>query len=222
LTKFRLVGKAELVRRLLLLALAAVALGAGRGDGPAIPRLVGTVGPGFTIDLADANGTHINSVVAGRYEVLVHDLSDEHNFVLGNKATGERPVQTEVAFVGDRSFSVELEPGLYVYACSPHFETMNGRLTVVPRAPVVQTQTLSASVDARRASLSRTRATPGRYRVTVIDRSRSRNFHLSGPGVDRRTGKTFTGTVTWIVQLRAGAYRFGSDPRLLGRLIVAS
>jgi hypothetical protein len=76
-------------------------------------------------------------------------------------------------------------------------------------------------VDAGRASLSRTRATPGRYRVTVADRSRSRNFHLAGPGVDRRTGKPFTGTVTWTVQLRAGTYRFGSDPKLLGRLIVA-
>jgi hypothetical protein len=69
--------------------------------------------------------------------------------------------------------------------------------------------------------LNRTRAAPGRYRVTVADRSRSRNFHLAGPGVDRRIGKPFTGTVTWIVQLRAGTYRFGSDPQLLGRLTVA-
>lgn len=209
------------MRRLLLLVAAALALLAGRGDGAAIPRLIGTVGPGFTIDLTDANGAHVDSVVAGTYDVLVHDLSDEHNFVLGNKATGERPVQTDVAFVGDRSFTVELVPGLYVYACSPHFETMNGRLTVVPRAPVVQTKTLSATVDARRASLNRTRATPGRYRITVVDRSRSRNFHLAGPAIDRRTGKAFTGTVTWTVQLRTGTYRFGSDPALRGRLIVA-
>lgn len=209
------------MRRLLLLVAAALALLAGRGDGAAIPRLIGTVGPGFTIDLTDANGAHVDSVVAGTYDVLVHDLSAEHNFVLGNKATGERPVQTDVAFVGDRSFTVELVPGLYVYACSPHFETMNGRLTVVPRAPVVQTKTLSATVDARRASLNRTRATPGRYRITVVDRSRSRNFHLAGPAIDRRTGKAFTGTVTWTVQLRTGTYRFGSDPALRGRLIVA-
>jgi plastocyanin len=211
------------VSRLLLLTVLALALVAGRGEGAETPRLVGTVGPGFTIDLADASGAHVNSLAAGRYELLVHDLSDEHNFVLGSKATGQRLAQTEVPFVGDMSFTVDLAPGFYVYACSPHLQTMNGSFTVVSPAPAPtpQTKSLSARVDAGRASLSRTRATPGRYRVTVADRSRSRNFHLAGPGVDRRTGKPFTGTVTWTVQLRAGTYRFGSDPKLLGRLIVA-
>ena len=93
---------------------------------------MGTVGPDFTIDLADAAGNHVDTVVAGRYEILVHDRSDMHNFVLGNKATGARPVTTAVEFVGDQTFTVDLVPGLYVYACSPHFETMNGRLNVVP------------------------------------------------------------------------------------------
>jgi hypothetical protein len=211
------------VRRLVLVIVLALALVAGRGEGAETPRLVGTVGPGFTIDLADASGAHVNSLVAGRYELLVHDLSDEHNFVLGSKATGQRLAQTEVPFVGDMSFTVDLAPGFYVYACSPHFQTMNGSFTVVSPAPAPapQAKSIAATVDARRASLSRTRATPGRYRVTVADRSRSRNFHLVGPGVDRRTGKPFTGTVTWTVQLRAGMYRFGNDPKLLGRLIVA-
>jgi hypothetical protein len=208
--------------RLVLLIVLALAVVAGQGEGAETPRLVGTVGPGFTIDLADASGTHVNSLTVGRYELVVHDLSNEHNFVLGSKTTGQRLAQTEVEFVGDRTFTIDLASGLYVYACSPHFETMNGSFIVVsPPPPVPQTKSLAATVDARRASLSRTRATPGRYRVTVADRSRSRNFHLAGPGVDRRTGKPFTGTVTWTVQLRAGTYRFGSDPKLLGRLIVA-
>jgi hypothetical protein len=211
------------MRRLVLLIPLAVLLAAGRGEGAETPRLVGTVGPGFTIDLADASGAHVNSLAAGRYELLVHDLSDEHNFVLGSKTTGQRLAQTEVEFVGDRSFSVDLASGLYVYACSPHFQTMNGSFIVVspPPPPVAQPKTLSGTVDARRATLSKTRATPGRYRVTVVDRSRSRNFHLAGPGVDRRTGKAFTGSVSWTVQLRAGTYRFGNDPKLLGRLLVA-
>jgi plastocyanin len=210
------------VRRLLLLIVLPLAFVAGRGEGAETPRLVGTVGPGFTIDLVDASGAHVNSLTAGRYELLVHDLSNEHNFVLGSKTTGQRLAQTEVEFGGDRSFTVDLASGLYAYACSPHFETMNGSFIVVSAPPPVpQTKRLAATVDGRRASLNRTRATPGRYRVTVADRSRSRNFHLAGPGVDRRTGKPFTGTVTWTVQLRAGTYRFGSDPKLLGRLIVA-
>jgi len=197
---------------LVLVALALALLAGGPADDdPA--RLVGTVGPGFTIDLADANGNHVNSVVAGRYEILVHDLSDMHNFVLGNQPTAARPVTTEVEFVGDRTFTVDLVPGLYVYACSPHFQTMNGGLTVVaPR--------LTAGVSASAVFLSSTRLPPGSYTIAVTDRSHSRNFHLVGPGVDRRTSKRFTGKVTWKLPLAAGTYRFGSDPRLRGRLIV--
>jgi plastocyanin len=182
-------------------------------------RLVATVGPGFTIDLADTNGNHVDTLVAGRYELLVHDLSDMHNFVLGNKATGERPAQTTVEFVGDQTFTVDLGPGLYVYACSPHFDVMNGRFTVVA-PPTPTTPTLRAKVDARSVSLSATRVEPGRYSLTVTDRSRSRNFHLVGPGVNKRTGKSFTGTVTWKVRLDAATYKFGSDPKLSRRLLV--
>jgi plastocyanin len=205
-----------------LLSLTLLCTGSANAD---VPRLIGTVGPGFTIDLADANGTHVNTLVEGRYELLVHDLSDIHNFVLGSKATGERLASTEVEFVGDRTFTIDLVPGRYAYACSPHFETMNGSLFVTtaaapPAPPAPAPKSLAAKVDTRSASLSAKRAAPGRYRITVVDRSRSRNFHLLGPGVDRRTGKPFTGTVTWTLQLRAGTYRFGSDPKLAGRLVV--
>jgi hypothetical protein len=56
--------------------------------------------------------------------------------------------------------------------------------------------------------------------VTVRDRSASRGFHLVGPGIDRRTGKAFTGTATWRLRLRTGTYRFGDERRLSGRLLV--
>ena len=67
----------------------------------------------------------------GHYQLLVHDLADIHNFVLGSKTTGERLATTEIPFVGDQTFDITLAPGQYVYACSPHFETMFGRLQVV-------------------------------------------------------------------------------------------
>jgi len=201
---------------------------AGSSTAQDLPQLVGTVGPGFTIDLADANGKHVDEVVAGRYTLLVHDLADIHNFVLGSKSTGERLATTEVPFVGDMTFTIELVPGLYTYACSPHFQTMNGHLQVVSApsptpapTPVTTVKKLAASVGATRLSLSVRRAAPGLYRLSVADRSRTRNFHLVGPGVNRRTGAAFTGTVTWTVRLARGTYRFGSDPALTGRLVVA-
>src|SRR5690242_17523885 len=81
---------------------------AGSSTAQDLPQLVGTVGPGFTIDLADANGKHVDELVAGKYTLLVHDLSDIHNFVLGSKQTGERLASTEVPFVGDMTFTIEL------------------------------------------------------------------------------------------------------------------
>jgi plastocyanin len=52
----------------------------------------------------------------------------------------------------------------------------------------------------------------GRYRIVVRDRSAMHNFHLSGPGVNKRTAVGFRGTRTWTVRLRKGRYRFVCDP----------
>jgi plastocyanin len=52
----------------------------------------------------------------------------------------------------------------------------------------------------------------GRYDVTVRDRSSSHDFHLVGPGVNRKTGVAFKGTVTWKVTLRKGTLRYLCDP----------
>jgi hypothetical protein len=53
----------------------------------------------------------------------------------------------------------------------------------------------------------------GRYTVRVTDRSASNDFHLVGPGVDRRTALAFRGRTSWTVELKRGTYRYRSDPR---------
>ena len=52
---------------------------------------------------------------------------------------------------------------------------------------------------------------PGEYIVNVNDQSDMHNFDLTGPGVNKKTGIAFTGTVTWTVTLKAGTYTFRSD-----------
>jgi hypothetical protein len=55
----------------------------------------------------------------------------------------------------------------------------------------------------------------GRYTITVNDRSKMHNFHLFGPGVNRKTGVAYMGTSTWTVRFRKGKqYRFRCDPHL--------
>ena len=56
------------------------------------------------------------------------------------------------------------------------------------------------------------RLAPGRYAITVRDRSPIHNFHLRGPGVNVATGVEFVGKRTFVVTLRRGTYRYVCDP----------
>ena len=207
------------MRRALLLLGLPLAFGSAPPAGAGPPLLVGTVGPGFTIDLADGNGKHVDVLPAGTYSLVVHDLSDIHNFALGSQTTNTRILTGGIEYVGDEHYTLDLTPGRYAYACSAHPETMHGTFTVVA-APRPVTPALAAKVTNSASSLSSKSVTAGSYRLTVTDRSKTRNFHLVGAGVNRKTGKAFTGRVTWRLNLSAGTYRFGSDPRLTGRLVV--
>lgn len=51
----------------------------------------------------------------------------------------------------------------------------------------------------------------GAYVVTVRDLSKQHNFHLSGAGVNRKTGLAQTGTSTWKLTLKAGTLLYVSD-----------
>ena len=50
--------------------------------------------------------------------------------------------------------------------------------------------------------------TAGSYKITVNDKSSIHNFHLFGPGVNKKTGVPFTGTVAWKVALKKGSYTY--------------
>jgi hypothetical protein len=53
----------------------------------------------------------------------------------------------------------------------------------------------------------------GRYRIRVSDKSDFHNFHISGPGVNRRiTTVDFRGTKSRTFRLKKGTYRYVCDP----------
>lgn len=60
--------------------------------------------------------------------------------------------------------------------------------------------------------VSKSKVKRGLFRITIRDRSNIHNFHLTGPGVNRRTSVPATGTVVWNVRLRKGVYTFVCDP----------
>jgi hypothetical protein len=52
----------------------------------------------------------------------------------------------------------------------------------------------------------------GKYTIKVADKSNIHNFHLKGPGVDKKTGVSFVGHKTWHVKFKKGkTYHFQCD-----------
>jgi hypothetical protein len=56
------------------------------------------------------------------------------------------------------------------------------------------------------------RLKPGVYLVSAVDRSKTANFHLKGPRIDHKTGRSFEGVANWTVHFRKGTtIRYFSD-----------
>jgi hypothetical protein len=180
------------------------------------PTLQGHVGPGFSIELNDANGAAISHLDPGTFGLHVVDEADEHDFHL----TGPGGVDVVFGQVGQGTFDqqVTLVAGTYKFFCDFHPTQMNGTFTVgtvtpppPPPPPTPTVQKLAATVAASGAvSLTRS-ATAGKAVITVRDLSAKNNFHLSGPGVNKKTGVAFKGTVKWTVTLQSGTYTYRSD-----------
>jgi len=51
----------------------------------------------------------------------------------------------------------------------------------------------------------------GKFKLAVSDLSKTDNFHLSGPGVNKKTGVKTKGSAVWTVTMRAGTYTYRSD-----------
>ncbi len=52
----------------------------------------------------------------------------------------------------------------------------------------------------------------GSYTIVVSDKASIHDFHLKGPGLDKKTSVGGTGTTTWKVTLKKGSYTYQCDP----------
>ena len=59
----------------------------------------------------------------------------------------------------------------------------------------------------------------GTYKITVNDRASIHNFHLFGPGLNKKTGVKFTGKVVWTVNLKKGKYTYRCDIHFMSGMI---
>jgi hypothetical protein len=116
------------VGRLLLIAIAGVTATAltsvlGATAVNDAKRLVVRTGPGHEIKLT-RGGTEVDYVRRGSRTITIRDTSRSHNVVLTSwdryVRRGPQRVLTGFAFVGTKTVTVKLAPGLYTVSCQRH------------------------------------------------------------------------------------------------------
>jgi plastocyanin len=107
--------------RLLAIAFTAalVAVGIATGATTAVPKLHGTIGPGYTISLKNAHGKKVKSLKHGNYTFIVSDKANLHNFTLKGPG-GKNKTLSGTGFVGKKTATVKLKKGTYRFYCTVH------------------------------------------------------------------------------------------------------
>jgi Copper binding proteins, plastocyanin/azurin family len=208
-----------MLRTLLISAAVAVAVSiptaaTGSSQAPNV-TLTGVVGPGFSITLKNPDGSNVRHLDPGSYDIAISDQAIEHNFHLTGPGVDRA---TEVETQGATTWTVTFVDGTYSFRCDPHAAQMKGSFTVgnVPPPPPPPGK-LSGRVSAKAITLntasgSRVRSVvENTYKLTVRDSSNKQNFHLTGPGVNKKTGIRAKARATWTVKLQPGKYTYRSD-----------
>jgi plastocyanin len=94
------------------------------------------------------------------------------------------------------------------------FAALSATLVLVAAGPAATTAGKLTATDGPGFTISTSKKSVkhGAYTITVKDKSNIHNFHLIGPGVNKKTSVSFVGTKTWKVTLKKGTYKFICDP----------
>jgi plastocyanin len=186
-----------------------------QADNPKLVAVVGT-NEAFVISLRDANGNAVTQLAPGTYDIAVSDRAESHNFHLRGPGVD---MSTPIDAKQETTWTVTIGTGIYTYVCDAHSSQMRGYFLAGAIAPT----TFTGSVGPKKTiSLKPRSSLPGPAVITVNDRSKTDNFHLTGPGVNKKTGVKTRGKATWAVALQPGLYSYKSDKtkRLRGSFVV--
>jgi plastocyanin len=70
-------------------------------------------------------------------------------------------------------------------------------------------------ISLKKGTTKVTKLKAGKYTIVVKDVAKTHDFHLIGPGVNKKTPVKGKGTFTWKVTLKKGTYRYLCDPHKL-------
>jgi hypothetical protein len=186
-----------------------------RADNPKLVAVVGT-NDAFVISLRDANGNAVTQLAPGTYDISVSDRSEQHNFHLKGPGVDRA---TPIGEKQETTWTVTIGDGRYTYVCDAHASQMRGYFLAGALTPVA----FAGSVGPKKTiSLKPKTALPGPALIVVNDRSKTDNFHLTGPGVNKKTSVKGRSRASWPMTLVPGVYRYKSDKtkKLHGSFVV--
>jgi plastocyanin len=79
-----------------------------------------------------------------------------------------------------------------------------------PKLNAVVGPGFNISLKKGKSNVSKLKA--GTYTIVVADKAKTHNFHLKGPGVDKKTSVGKKQTKSWTLKLKKGKYTFVCDP----------
>jgi plastocyanin len=68
------------------------------------------------------------------------------------------------------------------------------------------------SIEVKKAGRDLKTIKAGTYSIKIEDKSSIHNFHLIGPGLNKKTSVSFKGETTWRIKLKPGRYTYQCDP----------
>jgi hypothetical protein len=202
---------------LLPLILAAVLLPGSAQSAAKDTNLTATVGPGFSIRLTDSSNNSVTHLAPGAYTITINNKSQGTDYVHNFHLKGPGVDMASDFVAGTTTWNVTFVDGTYTFRCDAHPTQMHGSFQVGTVAPPPAVTKLSGAVGPKktiwlkRGSAAIKTVKAGKFRLAVSDLSKSDNFHLSGPGVNKKTGVKTKGSAVWSVTLRAGTYTYRSD-----------
>jgi hypothetical protein len=119
-------SKAAAVLAICMAAALAVA-GAAFSRSSSTPTLKGVVGPFFTISLKKG-GKKVKTLKAGKYKIVINDLSSAHNFTLERERPSKPHMEkliTSTKGTGKKTVVWTLKPGSWRAYCSIHEAQMH-------------------------------------------------------------------------------------------------
>ena len=108
-------------------AAVAVAIVASAEARSSSTRLIGTVGPGYTISLKKGTAK-VKTLKAGKYTFVVTDKASIHDFTIEREKGGPKieKTLTGTSFQGKKTVTVTLKKGSWKFYCSIHEPQMFG------------------------------------------------------------------------------------------------